>query len=41
VGNDAFMPFVCLWRKKNDKSFEYYKRTLEEMKSLFFYSLYL
>jgi hypothetical protein len=31
----------CLWREMNDRSFEDRERTLEEIKSLFFYTLYL
>jgi hypothetical protein len=31
----------CLWRKMNDRSFEDHKRTLEEIKFLFFNTLYL
>jgi hypothetical protein len=30
----------CLWREMNDRSFENRKRTLEELKSLFFSTLY-
>jgi hypothetical protein len=30
-----------LWRESNNRSFEDYKRTLEESKSLFFITLYL
>ena len=32
---------LCLWRKKNDINFEDRERTLEEIKSLFFKTLYL
>jgi hypothetical protein len=31
----------CLWRKMNDRSFEDCERSLEEIKSLFFNTLYL
>jgi hypothetical protein len=31
----------CLWTERNDKSFEDCERTLEEIKSLFFNTLYL
>jgi hypothetical protein len=31
----------CLWREKNDKSFEDCERTVVELKSLFFTTLYL
>jgi hypothetical protein len=30
-----------IWGKRNDKSFEDWERTLEEIKSLFFKTLYL
>jgi hypothetical protein len=30
----------CLWRERNDKSFEDPEITLEEIKCLFFYTLY-
>jgi hypothetical protein len=31
----------CLWKERNDRSLEYYERTLEEIKSFFFRTLYL
>lgn len=31
----------CLWREMNNKSFENRKRTIEEIKPLFFNTLYL
>jgi hypothetical protein len=31
----------CLWKKMNDRSFENCERTLEEIKFLFFNTLYL
>jgi hypothetical protein len=40
VEDSAFMPLV-VWREINDKSFEDRERTLEELKSLFFYTSYL
>jgi hypothetical protein len=30
----------CLWRERNDRSFENLERTLEELKSFFFFSLF-
>jgi hypothetical protein len=30
----------CLWRERNDRSFEDQERTLEELKSFFFHSLF-
>lgn len=33
--------FWCLWREMNDKNFEDRERTLEEILSLFFETLYL
>jgi hypothetical protein len=41
VEDGIFVPFVCLWREMNEKSFEYRERTLEELKSLFFNTLYI
>jgi hypothetical protein len=34
-------PMWCLWREINDRSFEDREKTLEEIKSLFFNTLYL
>jgi hypothetical protein len=34
-------PLWCIWIERNDRSFEYRERTLEEIKSLFFKTLYL
>jgi hypothetical protein len=31
----------CLWREMNDRSFKNCEKTLEEIKSLFFNTLYL
>jgi hypothetical protein len=31
----------CLWRERNDRNFEDQERTLEELKTFFFYSLLL
>jgi hypothetical protein len=31
---------LCLWREKNDKSFENREKTFEEIKFLFFNTLY-
>ena len=36
-----FSPNRILWRERNDRIFEYRERTLEEIKALFFYTLYL
>jgi hypothetical protein len=35
------MMHLCLWREMNDRSFENRDKTLEEIKSLFFNTLYL
>lgn len=36
----VFVPFWCLWREINDRSFEDHEKTLEELKSFFFNTLY-
>jgi hypothetical protein len=41
VEDGIFVPFWCLWREINDRSFEHRERTLEELKSFFFNTLYL
>jgi hypothetical protein len=41
VEDSAFVPLWCLCRKMNDINFEDLYGTLEEIKSLFFNTLYL
>jgi hypothetical protein len=41
VEDGTFVPFVVSLKEKNDRSFEDRERTLEEIKSLFFNTLYL
>jgi hypothetical protein len=42
VEDDPSCLLWCLWREMNDKSFEDRERSLEKLKSLFFfYTLYL
>jgi hypothetical protein len=41
VEDGTFVPFVKSMEEMNDRSFEGHEKTLEEIKSLFFYTLYL
>jgi hypothetical protein len=40
VKNGAFVPFVVSLEERNGRDFEDHERTLEEIKSLFFNTLY-
>jgi hypothetical protein len=41
VKNGTYLPFLCLWREKNNRSFEDVEKSSEEILSSFYHTLYL